>query len=485
MSFVVAIPEMVASAASDLATIGSMIGMANSAAAGPTSAVVAAGADEVSTAIASLLSGHAKGFQMLSAEAAAFHTGFVEALKEAGTAYAAAEAANASPLQAALAAVNAPAQGLLGRPLIGNGANGTTNAQGIGTPGGAGGLLFGDGGRGGDSTANWAPGGAGGSAGLIGNGGFGGTGGPGAAGGAGGRGGLLWGINGATGAAGPAMAPSTIALQVVDQQPFIDVTVGGQSMSVLVDTGSTGLVVPATDVNVASLGARIGSGSVTYGQSPVFSTEYFASYTAPVNFGNGIVTAPTTVDVVTSATETDFGVTTAIPLSDVPAIMGIGLNTGGPLPTSPVQALPGVLGQGVLLNEPAGVLQFGANPLPVGASVSGAPVTKLAISINGGSFHTVSAYVDSGGNYGVVPQNLLPGSPPIGSYVPMGDTIQVDTAGGVPLYTETVGSSPTAPYVTSSTFNGGAFNTGNLPFSVIPTYLSYSPSGVGTIYFDT
>ncbi|WP_016720276.1 PE domain-containing protein, partial [Mycobacterium tuberculosis] len=46
MSFVVAAPEVVVAAASDLAGIGSAIGAANAAAAVPTMGVLAAGADE-------------------------------------------------------------------------------------------------------------------------------------------------------------------------------------------------------------------------------------------------------------------------------------------------------------------------------------------------------------------------------------------------------------------------------------------------------
>ena len=130
MSYVIAAPELVAAAAADVAGIGSSLSAAHAAAAGPTTAVVAAAEDEVSAAVASLFSGHARQFQALSAQAAAFHADFVQALTSAGGRYASAEAANASPLQAveqnALAAVNAPTEALLGRPLIGNGANATT-----------------------------------------------------------------------------------------------------------------------------------------------------------------------------------------------------------------------------------------------------------------------------------------------------------------------------------------------------------------------
>ncbi len=99
MSYVVAVPEFVASAASDLAGIGSAVSAAHAAAAAPTTGVVAAASDEVSAAIASLFSGHGHAFQTLSTPAAAFHDQFVQALNAAGGAYTATEAANASPLQ--------------------------------------------------------------------------------------------------------------------------------------------------------------------------------------------------------------------------------------------------------------------------------------------------------------------------------------------------------------------------------------------------
>ncbi|NKE24987.1 PE family protein, partial [Mycobacterium tuberculosis] len=50
MSFVIAAPETLVRAASDLANIGSTLGAANAAALGPTTELLAAGADEVSAA---------------------------------------------------------------------------------------------------------------------------------------------------------------------------------------------------------------------------------------------------------------------------------------------------------------------------------------------------------------------------------------------------------------------------------------------------
>ncbi|WP_459797473.1 PE family protein, partial [Mycobacterium riyadhense] len=179
MSFVVTSPAAVAAVATDLANIGSTISAANLVAAAPTTGVLAAGADQVSAAVAALFDAHAHSYQLLSAQASAFHDQLVQTLNAGAGSYASAESANAQ--QALLNAVNAPTQTLLGRPLIGDGANATTP----GGNGGAGGILFGNGGNGAAGAAGQA-GGSGGPAGLIGNGGAGATGGAGAPGGNGG-----------------------------------------------------------------------------------------------------------------------------------------------------------------------------------------------------------------------------------------------------------------------------------------------------------
>ncbi len=189
MSFVIAAPEVMAAAATDLANIGSSISAASAAAAGPTMGILAAGADEVSVAISALFGSHAQGYQTLSAQLAAYHNQFVRALNAGAGSYASAEAANVQ--QTLLNAINAPTQTLLGRPLIGNGADG-----GPGQNGGPGGLLYGNGGNGGAGDTANPNGGNGGSAGLIGNGGAGGAGAATGAGGAGGNGGWLYGNGG-------------------------------------------------------------------------------------------------------------------------------------------------------------------------------------------------------------------------------------------------------------------------------------------------
>jgi len=99
MSFVIAAPEMMTAAATDLATIGSNVSAAHMAAAAPTVAVIPAAADEVSASIAHLFSAHAQEYQALAAQAAAFNDQFVQHLTAGAFSYAGIEAALASFLQ--------------------------------------------------------------------------------------------------------------------------------------------------------------------------------------------------------------------------------------------------------------------------------------------------------------------------------------------------------------------------------------------------
>ena len=99
MSYVIAAPEMMTSAASDLAAIGSNVDAAHMVAATRTTSVIPAAADEVSTGIAQLFSQHAANYQALAGQAAAFNDQFVQHLTTSAGAYAATEAANAALLQ--------------------------------------------------------------------------------------------------------------------------------------------------------------------------------------------------------------------------------------------------------------------------------------------------------------------------------------------------------------------------------------------------
>ncbi len=117
MAYVLTQPQAMAAAAADVAGIGSAINEANVTAAGSTTGVPAAAADEVSAATATLFSSYAREYQALTKQAAAFHSEFTRVLAAAGSAYAETEAAASG----ALGALTAPAQALLA-PLTGGAA---------------------------------------------------------------------------------------------------------------------------------------------------------------------------------------------------------------------------------------------------------------------------------------------------------------------------------------------------------------------------
>ncbi|WP_152408131.1 PE family protein, partial [Mycobacterium tuberculosis] len=114
MSFVLIAPEFVTAAAGDLTNLGSSISAANASAASATTQVLAAGADEVSARIAALFGGFGLEYQAISAQVAAYHQRFVQALSTGAGAYASAGPAAAE--QIVLGVINAPTQALLGRP---------------------------------------------------------------------------------------------------------------------------------------------------------------------------------------------------------------------------------------------------------------------------------------------------------------------------------------------------------------------------------
>ena len=91
-------PQILTTAAADASAIGSALNEAKSAAAGPTTSLVAAAEDEVSAIAAQLFGAYGQEFQALLQQAAAFHDQFVSTLAAAGNAYAQAEAEIAGTL---------------------------------------------------------------------------------------------------------------------------------------------------------------------------------------------------------------------------------------------------------------------------------------------------------------------------------------------------------------------------------------------------
>ncbi|QUR68784.1 PE family protein [Mycobacterium spongiae] len=200
MSWVIAAPEYVAAAANDLAGIGSTLNQANAAASAPISAVLPAGADEVSAGIAALFGAHAQAYQALSAQAALFHQQFVQLMGTGATHYADAEVANERPMQHTDALISDPALAATGRVPVGG-------APGVGAGTGGAGWASGN------EASSWAgqAGASGESAGVLGTGGTGAAGAEGAAtdlgatghtgGSLAGTGGMLYGVGAAGGLA--------------------------------------------------------------------------------------------------------------------------------------------------------------------------------------------------------------------------------------------------------------------------------------------
>ncbi|BBC66178.1 PE family protein [Mycobacterium marinum] len=552
MSLLVVAPEWLTSAAAELQSIESALSAANAAAAVPTTGLAAAAADEVSTAVATLFAGFGQEYQAISTQLSAFQQQFALTLNSSAGSYAAAEAQSVSVLDTlgrdVFGAINAPTEALLGRPLIGNGANGTATSP----NGEAGGLLFGNGGIGYSQTGSGIVGGAGGSAGLIGNGGAGGTGGAGATGGAGGNGGWLFGSGGIGGTGGANALGTggtgglggsaglfggggnggagglgisgdlgtggaggtggfllgdygvsgaggdgrTVPLEVVNvTEPVVNVNVnGGHSTPVLIDTGSAGLVMQVKDVGgplgLLRMGLPSGISMSAYSGG---LTYLFATYPTTVDFGNGIVTSTTGVDVVLFSIPTSpYALTTWLnalwsnPLTTpfdayfqsagVDGVLGVGPNAVGPGPSIPTQALGGGLGQGLLIDMQGGELVFGPNPL-IGPNVevTGAPISTLWVSVDSGQLIAVPSIIDSGGVMGTIPSSVVGGST-----LPANTNIQVyaDSSGSDRLYY--FNTSDYQPTVISS----GLMNTGFLPFWMQPVYIDYSPAGTGTTVFD-
>ena len=248
-------------------------------------------------------------------------------------------------------------------------------------------------------------------------------------------------------------------------EPVVDVSVGGGAQSsVLVDTGSTGLVMPEDDVknfnwfDVNWFDLQYGSYGSGDDSLGYFYTEMPETLTFTNTAGDTVTTGTTDVDVVLfsfptglqSLLDGDWTLGSYLK-DDADGVMGIGVNAIGPGDSSPLTALPGDLSDGVLINESGGTLTFGSDTLSGGTTVDGAPYATVDVSFNGGPLQQVSAIMDSGGSYGSVSSSLLKDAGVTATsshYLPNGTTVAIYSADGKDLlayYTvDTVGSGKSA-----------------------------------------
>jgi hypothetical protein len=194
MSYVIAAPDLVQSAAQDLAGMRASLAEAAASIAGPTTGVVPAAADEVSAAISALFGNFGQEFQALSAQAQAFHANFVGLMNAGAGAYVNTEFANAQ--QAVANAISGGGSGAAAGATPGAGSSGLLGGVlgGLTGSGGGSGLLGGLAavtGRGGGLLGGLAAA-TGGGGGLLG----------GLAAATGGGGGLVGGLTGTSGLGG-------------------------------------------------------------------------------------------------------------------------------------------------------------------------------------------------------------------------------------------------------------------------------------------
>jgi hypothetical protein len=294
-------------------------------------------------------------------------------------------------------------------------------------------------------------------------------------------------------AASASSDPASIPITVQEgTEPTVDVSVDGSTAApMLVDTGSSGLVIPSTDLSLTQwLDLGLPTGINESGYSGGVDYIYLEYNDATVDYGNGALTTTNTpIDVEILSWPTSFSAGSPLDfqqfLSDNDAsggILGIGDAANAGPGESPFEAA-GFSGVTVDIDPTSlgdGYLVVGSNAGTPIETVSGAPTptSDLYESVDGGTPVAVSDDVDSGGVYGNIPSSL-------DSDVTPGTTISVydNAAGtGTPLYTYTVtdtGGVDTAPTSTSGT----SIDSGVEPYLVEPIYISYTGTD-GALTFD-
>jgi hypothetical protein len=280
-------------------------------------------------------------------------------------------------------------------------------------------------------------------------------------------------------------------------EPTVDVSVDGSTPeATLVDTGSSGLIVPINDLSLTQLfelGFPTGINSVSYsGGVDAFYLEY---NDATVDYGDGagaLTTTNTPLDVEFFSFPTSFSAGSPLDFqqfltaNDSPGgILGIGSSGETGPGTGPFEAA-GV--SGVTVDIPQGELVVGSNAgTPIeeltGAAIPVSNLTETVTTSTGTLVGTgsVSDDIDSGGVYGTIPSTID------SSTLAQGDVVTV-TDNGTKLYQYTVGTDSfgtnEAPIVTTGTAGQvNAIDSGVEPYLQEPIYISYGGTD-GAITFD-
>ncbi len=282
---------------------------------------------------------------------------------------------------------------------------------------------------------------------------------------------------GAAAASGPLTVADTT-------EPVINVAVnGGAETPVLVDTGSTGLVIPIQDIGLQALSFPVNFGLGSYSGGLDY---FYLTFDLPVTIDGATADGP--VDVALFEFPTTLG--GPFDLNQFlggagDGILGIGPNSVGPGPDIITNDFPAATGDngGVLINEPGNQISFdSANPDTAVHTLEGAPISDAYVSIDHGAPVEVATDFDSGGVYGAIPESVLPVNLASDSTLPVGTEIQVYDAPVADqanlLYEYTITNASESPTIVSS----GDFDTGNEPFLQGPIYVD--TTGSGATVFD-
>jgi len=303
----------------------------------------------------------------------------------------------------------------------------------------------------------------------------------------------------AASSAEPAAATGTYDLPITVEdnpatEPAVQATVDGASTNLLVDSGSSGLVIPYTDLDpgnsfgaledLFSLGAptSYGESGFTGGVEYIYATYSSATVDYDLSGGSTLdTTAPIEVELfswptsVTSLTQfeelfdnsayQDF-----LTGNGVTGILGIGDGASGGAGESPIEAAGFNSATVDIPGKELIVSSSTTNPFTAIDTFpnSGAtPTSDLYETVsNGGAVSgssSVSDDLDTGGVFGTVPSTLA-------SDVEPGSVITVySSEGGTELYQYTVG---TGELPTST--SGTSIDSGFYPFSTHPLFIDYS-----------
>ena len=295
----------------------------------------------------------------------------------------------------------------------------------------------------------------------------------------------------AAASAEPAQAAlSTVSIPVTmaeGSEPTVGATIDGSSTTLLVDTGSSGLVIPDTDLgsnfltqleSLFSLGTPTGLGEGAYSGGVDYMYLTYNDVTVDYDSTTGAEVATTTpveVEVYSWDPSDPLSLFTNNAFqgfdsdNDVTGILGIGTTATGGAGESPIL---GAGYEGVTVDLPAKELTFDATPVTTGTQLeaAGSTVSGLTETVTKGSTvigtSPVSDDLDSGGVYGSIPSA-------ISSSNLDGDTITVYD-GSTPLYSYVVGDDSIGTDESPEVISGTSIDSGVIPFENAPISIDYN-----------